>query len=160
LTGGNLLIPTGPGSPDVLLDFNARFIRASGQVVIGIAGISLDSTAVFEKTTRLDGTSIIKVGLANLDLALGDPAIFNITGATGLLIITEDAIAAEFKVPVSFSVPSSNPKVSFSGTLSLAINNSSDAINETFALPDIGNDKQDNDGDGTIDEPGEMQVLQ
>ena len=49
LASGHLAIPTGPSSADVLLDFNTRLIRASGQVVLGVAGISLDAAAVLRK---------------------------------------------------------------------------------------------------------------
>ena len=84
---------------------------------------------------------------------MGNPAVFGISGATGLLIITRDGIAGEFSVPVSLKAPATNPKVSFTGTLSLAINTATTEVNETFLLPGIESDGQDNDGDGSTTNP-------
>ena len=70
-------------------------------------------------------------------------------------MITDQGMAGEFSVPVDIGLPTADPLFEFSGTLSLAINTTNQAINEQFALPALDTDGIDNDNDGIIDEADE-----
>ena len=153
-----LLVPTGTTS-SVRLDFASRLLRAQAAVSLQFSEVTLGATIFFEQTTRALGGKLIKIALQNLSFQLGDPALVSLTGASGLIVINNDGMGAEFEVPVSFSIPAGSPQFSFSGTLSLGINTSLLPIREEFDLPGVATDGRDNDADGQIDEAGEKQLL-
>jgi len=130
--------PDGEGpetAPVVYLDFADRLLRASGSATLQVEGLLLNGTVSFEQTTRTNGSKIIKVTLSEMNLSLGDPAVFSIENASGLLIITDQGMAGEFSVTVDINIPSNDPTFSFSGDLLLAINTSNQPINEAFNVP-------------------------
>ena len=152
-----LVVTTGPNPATdfVTIDFNKRVLNASGQITLaldfddnGDPEISLETFIYFEQTFRPNGSQVIKVALVNINLSIGDPEIFAINGASGYLVITNQGVAAEFNVPVDIALPTDTPLVEFSGTLSFAINTSTQAINEEFDLPGLDTAGIDNDNAG------------
>ena len=167
--------PDGEGgeeAPFKIIDFTAPVLRASGAVELefdfntdGTPDFSLAVFIFFEQAYRANGTKAIKIALSDNDLdpetpnlILGDPAdpIFDISIAEGLIFITNQGMAASFMLEaVSFDIG----PVSVTGQLGFQINNIPTAINEEFVVNGADSDGEDNDGDGTIDEPGERVVL-
>jgi hypothetical protein len=128
-------VRTGPNPTDTeTLDFAGALLRVTAHVALGISDGSLSGDISFEQTTRTNGTKVIKIAVTALTLEFGAPDNgFKITGASGLIFVTNLGMAAEFSVPVSFAFGGN--ALAFTGTLSLGINNTNVAVDETF---DIG----------------------
>ena len=139
-SGGNpagLAVTTGPGTSIVLNDTAAR-LEATGTVTLvvgfsGIPAISLSATVTFEDTTDGNGTQVIELALENLGFSFGSPALFSISGASGLFVISGSTMAGEISVPLNFAVPAAdNSTISFNGTISLEFNSGGNPVNTTF----------------------------
>ena len=132
-------VGTGGGNT-VLLDMRTRIIAASGNVSLGLdfnadgtPEISLSSFISFEQSTR-GSAQIIKVALTNLSFVLGDPAdpVFELSGLSGLFLITPQGMAASITVPSS-ALTINGDGFSISGSLTLQISTLNTAItNEVF----------------------------
>jgi hypothetical protein len=140
----NLVLPTGPGGPNVTLDFNGRLLRASGRVTLGIADVQLAADIYFEQTTRTNGQKVIKIAAGDLSFQLGDTfsattgtasdrATAGIQTANGLLFITPQGVAGKLMLDdISFAVGDTTPDAlsgvvagpgaSFTADLELAFN--------------------------------------
>ncbi|MBI3447906.1 MAG: hypothetical protein HY049_03165, partial [Acidobacteria bacterium] len=164
-----LAITTGPDpdlggplkAPSVLLDFDTRTLRALaidnpsatqpngvGAAIFAVdldgdhtPDISLQTDFFFEQTTRANGSRVTKLALFDLDLKLGSPAVIDIQDASGLILLTDAGLAAEFTVGVNLDLPAGQAQPTFSlhGTMSLAINNTTSAVNEEFNIPGTSN---------------------
>ena len=67
----------------------------------------------------------------------------DVHGASGVVILNGQGMAGQFTVPLSLDFINSSVKLNFTGSVSLSINTSGQAINETIAA--------DINGDGTVD---------
>jgi len=77
LAGGNLLVPTGSGSPDIALDYNVAIIKASAYLTLGIKDyVYLSGNFAFEKgavesiklvgDTAFTEMGVVKIGGNNI----------------------------------------------------------------------------------------------
>ena len=124
-----ITVQTGPNAGDTeTLDFATALLRVRGSVKFIVNDAELSGSMLFEQTTRANGTKVIKIGITQLRLTLGEG--FEIGPATGLIFITNLGMAAQFEVPVSFAI--GGDSLAFSGTLELGINNTNVAVDETF----------------------------
>ena len=141
------------------INFGTRLLRVHAEIDLTISSVLLEATIDFEQTTRVNNTKVIKIALTQVAFKIGDPAdpTINISGAQGLIFITNLGMAAEFKVPVTLG--SQGGDFFFQGDLKVGINNTNQAVNEEFRVDGIGSDGVDNDGDGQIDEAGEALKL-
>ena len=135
---------------------NARFLGVHATVSLTVSEVSLAATMDFEQTTRPNGTKVIKIALTGVDFVLGDPLdpTFEIDNASALIFVTNLGMAAEFTVPVELGEATGD--FYFQGNLSVGINNTNQAVNETFL---VDADGVDNNGVNGIDEAGESVSL-
>jgi hypothetical protein len=111
-----LFVSTQPDDPDpVELRFTSRLLRASGDITLAfdfdgdeIDDVSLGASIFFEQAFRANGSQITKVALTNVSLVLGDPdgeggepGIIDISGASGLIVLSDLGLAAKFSVPLA-----------------------------------------------------------
>ncbi len=150
---GGFSVGTGPGGTPVVLDMATRIIAASGNVTLGLdfnadgtPEISLSAFLSFEQSFRPNGSQVIKLALSNLSFVLGDPAdpIFQLSGLSGLFLITQQGVAASITVPSSALSFSSNG-FSFTGSLTLQISTMSADVSETFITGYDGSGKRHHD---------------
>ncbi len=113
--------PTGTLTPaDTSDDLGAR---------LTIAGQTLVGNFAFERVTRPDGTALVRIGATGVSIALG--GVVSVTNGTGALLLTPAGVAGQLSASVALTGIAG---VSFSGTFSLAINNTSSAIDETIQV--------------------------
>ena len=132
-------VGTGGGNT-VVLDMATRTIAASGNVSLGLdfnadgtPEISLSSFVSFEQSFR-GNAQVIKIALTNLSFVLGDPAdpVFELSGLSGLFLITPQGMAASITVPPS-ALTINGDGFSISGSLTLQISTlSTPLVNEVF----------------------------
>ena len=137
--GGGLVIPTGPGTRAPPINFASATLAASGTVSFGFSFgsqvLSVGASATFEKTTDSAGHTVIEVGVSNLGVTLGNPAIISLSGLSGALVITDRRTGRRAERPRSRSTSAASPQLS--GTLRLSFNNTNQPVDETFGAPDF-----------------------
>ena len=115
----------GPDRP--VLEPDARLRRpaccgSAARVTLDVGDARIKGGIFFEQTTRTNGTKVIKIALQGVDIFLGSEAEgFKITGASGLIFITNLGMAAQFNVPVNIAF--GGDAFVFNGTLEFGINN-------------------------------------
>ncbi len=127
-----LVISTGP-TTSILLNDAAASLQASGMVTLalGAAGqptISLGAFVTFEDTTDANGSQVIELSLQGVGFSFGSPALFSVSGGSGLFVIEGSTLAGEIGVPLVIT----NSTVAFSGMINLEFNSGSDPVNATF----------------------------
>ena len=135
LPGGGLTVP---GSPTPIT-FAAPIIEASGDLTIGIAGVSVSANVLVEKTTDSTGASTIQIALLapGVTFGLGDQSWT--LPVTGLFAITKGGVAGSLTTtsPISYSTgdtTGSGVGASFSADATIAFNTSATAVHSTFNL--------------------------
>ena len=135
LSTRTIVVPTS-GSTSITLGgtsaWGAELLHVEGDVTIAAFDLSLSAHVSFESTTRTNGTRVIKIAITNLSFDIGDPTVFHIGGASGNLFLSDEGFAAEFNVPLAFSVGDSTAGFNFSTTAQLAISTITHPIDETF----------------------------
>jgi hypothetical protein len=131
--GGSVVIP---GTPDRTINFTGDETSFSGSLTLAVAGQSIGGTFSFEQLTLpgptpalTDDIRVIKVGITNGELALGDgdTDFVTLTEGRGGFILTNAGIAGDFSVTVGLNVPGA---VDFDGTFRVMINNTTTEVSE------------------------------
>ena len=122
-------------------------MRAAGRVSLQVLGVSIAGDVTFEKLMR-GTTPVTKIGIGDLDIALGSPASFSIkTGSdsdratkgiqtyNGMIVLTPQGMAADFTITgQSFVFGTATDGLTLTNvSLEFAINTTPSPINETFA---------------------------
>ncbi len=123
-----LTLPAGP------------YLRIEGTgVELDVQGITLSGDFAFERVTKAGTTeSRVRVGLANIRLALGDAAspVLEVTGGSGFFLVTPTVgtvpggFAGTFTATIQLNVPS----ITLGGTFTVVLNNTANAVDETFLV--------------------------
>ena len=124
LVGGQTVLLTVPAGP---------FVRVDGTgVKLGVAGQTLTGDFAFEQTTDSANNKVVKVGVANLGLRLGDGTtdFVVVSGGNGALVISPAGFAGTLAATVALNIPG----VTFSGTLSVSIAQTSAPLDETITV--------------------------
>ena len=119
LTAQTVGAATLPGGP---------YLRVAGTGALTVAGQTLSGSFTFEKVTRADGTAVVRVAAAGITLSVG--GVVNVTGGAGFFVITPNGVAGSLAATVGLAVPG----VSFSGSFTVAINNTALAVDETIQV--------------------------
>ena len=123
----------GPGNTPVTVNLPAGpFLRVAGTgVQLNILGQMLSGDVLFERVTNATGQPVVRIGLANVALALGGttPAL-SLTNGTGSFLLTPAGLAGKLSATVALNVPG----VTLGGSLGLAINNTTAAVNQTLTV--------------------------
>ena len=112
---------------------DADFIRVAGRGVrLDVLGQTLSGDFFFEQTTNSLGDTRVRVAGSNIELNLGD-GLLTLTSddaidGPALFLLGPDGFAGSFSGAVAVNVPN----VSFSARLTVRVNNTGVAINETF----------------------------
>ncbi len=116
---------------DVVLELPAGpYLRAeANDVTLTIGGQMLTGDFVFERLVTLDGSEVVRVGLADVTLSLGDGAL-QLRNGQGSLLIGPTGIAGRFSVDLAVAIPN----VALSGTLVVELNRTGVAVDETFVV--------------------------
>ncbi|HKI92981.1 MAG TPA: hypothetical protein VJ986_11835, partial [Gaiellaceae bacterium] len=124
------------GGNTIALDFTNAFLRAAGQVTLGIGGVSVSAGVAFERSTRPDGSAVIAIGVNGVSVTLGSKT-FGDAGSSGLFVITPQGVSGEVTLHnVGFSVGDSTNGASFTSDLGVLFNTSTQAVNESLTLAD------------------------
>lgn len=118
-------VPTGPYT---------RVTVTNGQ--IEVEGVEIEGDFAFEeKTTSTGGETVTTMTITNGSLSLGAEAseVVNITNVNGAFIMTNAGLAGQASGSVSLGVP----QVSLTGSVSVRINNTNAAVNETVTLAGV-----------------------
>ncbi len=135
-----LAIPTGPSTraPPININFASAILAASGSVALGFnfgtQALSVAANATFQKTSDSAGHPVIEVGLTDLAVSLGNPAIISLSHLSGALLINSAGIAGELSVPIAINL---GTFASLSGTLRLSFNNTNVPVDDTFGSADF-----------------------
>ena len=124
LVNGQTVLLTVPAGP---------FVRVDGTgVKLGVAGQTLTGDFAFEQTTDSASRTVVKVGVANLGLRLGDGTtdFVVVSGGNGALVISPAGFAGTLAATVALNIPG----VTFSGTLSVTIAQTSAPLDETITV--------------------------
>ncbi len=109
-------------------------VRISGTAVtLTVAGQTLAGNFVMDQTTTTSGLSVVKVGVTNLSLALGNGSstFVSVTNGSGLLIVSAQGVAASLTVSPTFNLPG---VTLIGGTVNLSINTGTLPVNETLTV--------------------------
>ncbi len=126
VNGMSVSIPTLPAGPYLR-------VEATG-AQLTVLGIGLTGDFVFEsKTTSPGGLEVVTVAASNVQFDLGTLAndLLNISNVAGAFIITSDGIAGQASADVTLNVTG----VSLSGSFTVRINDTEDAVDE---MVDVG----------------------
>ncbi|MCB1127871.1 MAG: hypothetical protein KDM81_15360, partial [Verrucomicrobiae bacterium] len=115
-----------------------KFVKVSGQdVQLTVMGQTLTGDFAFEQlevtNTRTQAVSkVVRVAVANAGLRLGSPTrdVVVVSGGQGAILLTDAGFVGEFTAAVRIDVPG----VTFSGEFGVAINNTANAVTETFQV--------------------------
>ena len=109
------------------------FLRVAGTGVnLTIAGQTLSGDFAIEQVTRLDGSLTTTIAASNVSLSLsaGNAPIVILSDGFGLFVVTDLGIAGSLGGSVAAAVPGVD--VSFSGTFTVEINNTNQAVSQEF----------------------------
>src|SRR6185369_7804146 len=100
---------------------------------VTVFGQSFSGNFAFEQVTKPGGQKIIRIGLTNVHLAMGDGAntFVELNGGTGLILLNSAGMAAGISGTVAVHLDAA---VTVSGTFALFINNTSLPVNEFFTV--------------------------
>ncbi|MGB8165867.1 MAG: hypothetical protein WCF18_00050, partial [Chthoniobacteraceae bacterium] len=118
-----LILPAGP------------FLRVTGDdLVLTAAGQKLRGSFAFQQVTR-GAEQVITVGVRGVSLALGDGAntFVKVTNGEGALLITSTGLAGQVSGFVSITIPN----VSINRTMTIAVNTTGIAVNETIDVAGV-----------------------
>ncbi|MCX5671146.1 MAG: hypothetical protein NTU94_07500, partial [Planctomycetota bacterium] len=124
----SITLPAGPFVRVIAGDASV----AGDEVDLKVAGQTLRGDFAFERGTLADGTSVVTVAFANVQLALSDgsgPRV-TVSGAKGVFLLTSAGLAGLAQGAVSLTVPG----VSLAGAVGLAINTRTTAVAEEVTL--------------------------
>ncbi|MEK7414136.1 MAG: hypothetical protein AAB263_12550, partial [Planctomycetota bacterium] len=123
------------GGQNVTLSVQAGpFVRVEGlNVTLGIAGQSLSGDIAFEQVTKPGGAKTVKVAFNNVSLRLGDGTTdyVVVSGGQGTFLITQAGLAGKVTATLALQ---NIPQVSLGATVTVAINNTTVAVNENFTV--------------------------
>ncbi|HMC67804.1 MAG TPA: hypothetical protein VKJ07_01510, partial [Mycobacteriales bacterium] len=118
-TAATLGLPAGP------------FLRVSGDgVSLNILGQSISASFTFEQTTDGSGAKVVKIGISNGEIHLGNNVV-NVTNIHGLVVITSTGLGASLSASVSIGVSG----LSIAGALELDLNTTTAVMHEAV---DVG----------------------
>ncbi|KPK77291.1 MAG: hypothetical protein AMJ79_03720, partial [Phycisphaerae bacterium SM23_30] len=128
---GFLRVNTGGGN-SLDLDFTQELLHVAGSLILEVAGQSLTGNFVFERTTNAEDGEIILVGVSNVQSSFlsGASPMISLTNVSGFMVINTTGMAGELELEASFNTD----VVTVSGSLSLAVNNSSEPISEEIVV--------------------------
>lgn len=109
------------------------YVKVEGTgIVLTIAGQRLSGDFAFEKATLTGGATVVKIAATNINLGIGDGTrdFLSISDGQALFVTTTAGLAGSVSGNVAVSIPG----VSLSGTISVAINNTNAAVNQTFTV--------------------------
>jgi len=119
-------IDTNPASPKLAVRGDDLNLTVFGQVIT--ADVS------FEQVTNAAGARVVRVGIADGSVRLGGStpadAVVVVSGLTGLFVITPAGVAGRLAGQISLNVP----QVEFAAAVSLAVNTTSAAVNQTLTV--------------------------
>ncbi|HXG49304.1 MAG TPA: hypothetical protein VNO52_16895, partial [Methylomirabilota bacterium] len=113
-----------PAGPYVRVEVSGR---GPGQpATFEIMGQVLEGNFAFEQATTTTNQKVVRVGFSQVGLRIGDGSMDFITlsGGEGAFVMTPAGMAGQLSGTVAI------PAIGFSGTLGLAINNTSQRVNE------------------------------
>ena len=121
------------GGQTIALDLPAGpYLRLEGtQLALAFAGQSLTADIAVERRTTTGGTTVTTIALANVNLALtaGGTEIAKLSGGEGALVLGATGVAGRLSGQVALSLPAG---VSFTGSVSVAINTTFAAVDQTL----------------------------
>jgi len=113
------------------------FLRIMGRgVSLNILGQTLSGDFALEVVTTLAGQTTVMIAATNVSLSInaGDTPVVSLTGGRGILLVTSLGLAGEMSGTVDINVPGGG--VDFTGTFSLALNTTNQAVNAQITVAD------------------------
>ncbi len=122
---GAITLPAGP------------YLRLAGAAItLTVSGQSLLANFALERFTKSDGTVLLRVGATNVQLHLkADPAgpdVASLTDGEGFFVVSSAGLAGRIGGTLAITIPGG--AADFTGTFTLAINNTPVAVNESFVV--------------------------
>jgi hypothetical protein len=131
-TGGAFDLDPGPGSDSI----DAGIKVTGTNVSLSILGQTLTGSFTFEKD-EVNNVVGVAVKDVTLELGDGDDPFVTVTITQGGLLLTKEGIAAEVTAGITLN-PALSEDFSFTGSVTVSINNTSSAVNKTFDIGDAG----------------------
>ena len=134
-----IIVPTGETTSVTLggltTDFDKALLRASGQLTLTFADLTLNGGVFFESATDATLGRVIKVALTSVSVDFAD--FLHVAGVNAFLVVTNTGVAAKISVPLSFHYPdplptNNDPFVSFTAQASLEINTTNAPVHVTI----------------------------
>ncbi len=121
------------GGQTIVVDLPAGpYLRLEGtQLALTFAGQSLTADIAVERRTTTGGATVTTIALANVGLVLtaGSTEIARLSGGEGALILGPTGVAGRLSGQVALSLPAG---VSFTGSVSVAVNTTLAAVDQTL----------------------------
>jgi hypothetical protein len=98
---------------------------------LAVSGLSISGDFSFEQLTRPDGQRLMRLGMLNVTIALGDPAspLVRVINGTGKLLLSPAGVAGEIGGTLSLNIGGA---VTFTGQIVAAINTTPAAVHQSF----------------------------
>src|SRR6185369_5452628 len=130
VNGTSVSIPALPAGP--YLQVSASGPTPGTHAQLTVLGIILTGDFLFERKTTNSAEKVVTVAASNVSLNLGSLThnIVNITNGSGAFILTDEGLAGTGSVDVALGVPN----LGISGTFTVRINNTSNAIDQTVDI--------------------------
>ena len=132
---------TDAGAPYVKVQAGVRSTLSTPAIPVSLSVMNqtVSAVIVFEQTTTAAGTKVVKVGLFDVSLFLGDPKTgpstaegVTLSDGTGVLILTPGGIAGSFSGTIGLTTAlSQRINVTAQTSVSVQINNSPLAVNDS-----------------------------
>ncbi|MCD4726831.1 MAG: hypothetical protein K8R46_04165, partial [Pirellulales bacterium] len=124
-----------PSGPYLRVEGTSVILKVMGQSLSGDFAIeSAKSPGADGVYDTADDTQVVRLGASNVHLGLGDGTtdFVSADNGQGAFIISSTGIAGTLSADVTVNIPG----VAFAGAFTIAVNNTGDIVNETFAVGD------------------------